>query len=244
METQDEARQRIPLSGYPRLAEEMSDGYAMIFRRYSTISMLNVLRLQAELQDMERSLCDKISKDGCSANPKIRGYRDDFRAMRCAKQQSAKLRARSQTVDGDPLRAEEEQGSEPAQPRDQGQDSRRDGVDQQPPNADEGIDLIVDIGLKLQEYSKSPAWHQTKPLLTADLVDSRGTRVSVEAFQVRKAHQVRNQLRARMAAPRRPRWEFPQWHREDHMGGREQRRFDHTASAESRERHLYALCWR
>jgi hypothetical protein len=55
------------LHGYPKLAALMgSQPTTMIFRRFNNVAILNILRLQAELQDMERSLSKEIARDYAS----------------------------------------------------------------------------------------------------------------------------------------------------------------------------------
>lgn len=55
-----------------------------IFRRFGTLAALNILRLQAELQDMEEELSKIISEDASSTNNvrKVCGFASDFRHMR------------------------------------------------------------------------------------------------------------------------------------------------------------------
>jgi uncharacterized protein DUF6594 len=69
--------------GYPSLAWLMHSypGYA-IFRRFEELNLLYLLRLQAELQDMEHEL-QKIREEDTQSNDPIRMcYVKDFRAMR------------------------------------------------------------------------------------------------------------------------------------------------------------------
>lgn len=145
MERQEQVRQRVPLRGYPKLSELMSlVPETMIFRRYNTVAMLNILRLQAELQVMERSLFDTIERDCGSSDPVIRDSWNDFYEMRLAKQKmlERQLEERSECAD--------RQSSGPEQ-------SQHGGEEEELPRLPDskGIDLISDIGLKLQEYSES-----------------------------------------------------------------------------------------
>jgi hypothetical protein len=69
--------------GYPKLAKLMSaKPSTAIFRRFSTLSVLNVLRMQAELQDLEYQLWKTIEEDIRSNNKAREGYSSDFRLMR------------------------------------------------------------------------------------------------------------------------------------------------------------------
>lgn len=97
--------------GYEKLAGLMSiSSETAIFRRFQVLNVTNLLRLQAELQDMEHELAEIRSDDAQSANPVRSGYILDFRSMRDWKDA------------GDSLQ----------------------------------YDLLVAIGKKLHEYSKSP----------------------------------------------------------------------------------------
>jgi len=69
--------------GYPNLADFMSRSpEAAIFRRFRSIALLNILRLQAELQDMEDELGDIIMEDATSGNDVRERLSCDFKAMR------------------------------------------------------------------------------------------------------------------------------------------------------------------
>ena len=71
------------LIGYPKLARLM--GYSLetvIFRRFKELNMINLLRLQAELQDMEHQLQDIRHDDSQSGDLVRKSYATDFRAMR------------------------------------------------------------------------------------------------------------------------------------------------------------------
>jgi hypothetical protein len=72
-----------PLRGYPRLAEVMShQPELMIFRRFSTIAILNILRLQAELQDLEQELLVILAENDRSSDQEIISLCEDFNLMR------------------------------------------------------------------------------------------------------------------------------------------------------------------
>jgi len=69
--------------GYPSLADFMSRSpEAAIFRRFRSITLLNILRLQAELQDMEEELGEIIFEDATSGNQVRERLSHDFKAMR------------------------------------------------------------------------------------------------------------------------------------------------------------------
>jgi hypothetical protein len=69
--------------GYPSLADFMSRSpEAAIFRRFRSLALLNVLRLQAELQDMEDELGEIIQEDATSGNRVRESFSCDFKAMR------------------------------------------------------------------------------------------------------------------------------------------------------------------
>lgn len=53
-----------------------------IFRRFQALNTTHLLRLQAELQDMERELAEIRSDGSHSADPVCSGYARDFRTMR------------------------------------------------------------------------------------------------------------------------------------------------------------------
>ncbi|KAK8041638.1 hypothetical protein PG993_006161 [Apiospora rasikravindrae] len=74
--------------GYHRLAKQMAiDPDHAIFRRFGELSVLNVLRLQAELHDMEEQLKDTRLEDGESDDQSRKLYAFDFRHMRrCAEE--------------------------------------------------------------------------------------------------------------------------------------------------------------
>lgn len=76
--------------GYPKLAQAMSSSPQMaLFRRFGRLTMLNLLRLQAELQVLEKQLLDTIVEDATAQDGDIedhirRLYSKDFRTMRDA----------------------------------------------------------------------------------------------------------------------------------------------------------------
>lgn len=70
-------------TGYPKLARLMSlEPQTAIFRRFGQLTMLNLLRLQAELHDLERELGEIREEDEKSGDPIRTKYVDDFRMMR------------------------------------------------------------------------------------------------------------------------------------------------------------------
>ena len=69
--------------GYPSLADFMSRSpEAAIFRKFRSIALLNILRLQAELQEMETELDEIILEDVTSGNKVRERLSRDFKAMR------------------------------------------------------------------------------------------------------------------------------------------------------------------
>jgi hypothetical protein len=73
----------LPEPGYPKLANMMGSRPSMaIFRRFRTLSMLNLLRLQAELHDLEHQLFVIIKEDMASKDKVREAYSSDFRLMR------------------------------------------------------------------------------------------------------------------------------------------------------------------
>lgn len=69
--------------GYERLAQLMSRTLeTAIFRRFRALSITNLLRLQAELHDMEHELAEVRSDDAQSGDAVRKGYIYDFRSMR------------------------------------------------------------------------------------------------------------------------------------------------------------------
>ncbi|KAH4014499.1 hypothetical protein HBI70_177620 [Parastagonospora nodorum] len=69
--------------GYPSLAELMhSSPDNAIFRRFGELNMLHLLRLQAELQNMESELQKIREEDSMSNDPIRECYAKDFTAMR------------------------------------------------------------------------------------------------------------------------------------------------------------------
>ena len=109
----EDASSKAVSEGYDKLARLMSlSPETAIFRRFQALNTTNLLRLQAELQDMEHELAGIRGDDNHSKDPVRSGYVRDFRTMRDLKET------------GDSLQ----------------------------------YDLLVDIGKKLQEYSKSPRY--------------------------------------------------------------------------------------
>lgn len=69
--------------GYPKLAHFMSrNPETIIFRRFRSLALLNILRLQAELQSMEMELMDTIADDAKSGDAERESYCLDFNLMR------------------------------------------------------------------------------------------------------------------------------------------------------------------
>ncbi|KAF2229072.1 hypothetical protein EV356DRAFT_456550 [Viridothelium virens] len=69
--------------GYPKLARMMSfSSETTIFRRFRELHMLNLLRLQAELHDMEHELQEIRREDAESNDPVRMDYAQDFHLMR------------------------------------------------------------------------------------------------------------------------------------------------------------------
>ncbi|KAL8878191.1 MAG: hypothetical protein Q9198_003951 [Flavoplaca austrocitrina] len=105
----EDAPSKAVSDGYEKLARLMSlsPGTA-IFRRFQALNTTNLLRLQAELQDMEHELAEIRSDDSHSKDPIRSSYVRDFPTMRDWKDTGASLQ----------------------------------------------YNLLIDIGKKLQEYSK------------------------------------------------------------------------------------------
>ena len=81
----DEPKQ--DLIGYPKLARLMMQSpETAIFRRFKDLNMINLLRLQAELHDMERQLQEIREEDAQSRDPFRSSYATDFRLMRDCKE--------------------------------------------------------------------------------------------------------------------------------------------------------------
>ena len=81
---EEQSRDDSPYSrGYPALADFMSrNPDQTVFRKFSAMALLNILRLQAELQDMEHELHAIILEDSNSGNAVRKKYRLDFKHMR------------------------------------------------------------------------------------------------------------------------------------------------------------------
>jgi hypothetical protein len=79
METTNDASPR----GYPKLAEFMHrNPEVMIFRKFRAVALLNILRIQAELQDMEAELNQTIADDLGAKNAVRNTLSCDFKWMR------------------------------------------------------------------------------------------------------------------------------------------------------------------
>lgn len=71
------------LRGYPKLADFMHrNPEVMIFRKFRAAALLNILRLQAELQEMEEELNETINEDLLAENGVRKILSCDFHAMR------------------------------------------------------------------------------------------------------------------------------------------------------------------
>ena len=69
--------------GYSKLAHFMSQNRdAAIFRRFGLLNMMNLLRLQAELQDLEQQLKEIWKEDREAVSSRRRDFGKDFRTMR------------------------------------------------------------------------------------------------------------------------------------------------------------------
>jgi len=78
-----ETRSDMTLRGYPKLADFMHrNPEVTIFRKFRAAALLNILRLQAELQDMEGELSANITEDLLSKNGVREILSCDFHAMR------------------------------------------------------------------------------------------------------------------------------------------------------------------
>jgi hypothetical protein len=70
------------LEGYPRLADMMERSTeTAIFRRFGALNALNLLRLQAELHDLEHELEEVIKEDFRSKDSIRAGYSTDFKLV-------------------------------------------------------------------------------------------------------------------------------------------------------------------
>lgn len=71
-----------PSSGYPKLASLMAaSAPAAIFRKFGDLQMINVLRLQARLQDLEQEYQDIKAEDVTSGELDRESLVKDFRQM-------------------------------------------------------------------------------------------------------------------------------------------------------------------
>lgn len=81
--TADDQRQPQASKGYPKLAKMMATSdEATIFRQFRDMQILNLLRLQAELQDIERKYHDVRVEDDKDSDQQLRQLSGDFRFMR------------------------------------------------------------------------------------------------------------------------------------------------------------------
>lgn len=72
----------VPPSGYPKLAGLMAaSAPAAIFRKFGELQMINLLRLQARLQDLEQEYRDIRTEDLASDEPGLASLVKDFRQM-------------------------------------------------------------------------------------------------------------------------------------------------------------------
>ena len=79
----DAVQEKHNSDGYPKLARLMSlNAETAIFRRFSELNMINLLRLQAELHDLEHQLQEIRDEDAQSGDPVRSSYTMDFRLMR------------------------------------------------------------------------------------------------------------------------------------------------------------------
>lgn len=71
-----------PPSGYPKLAGLMAvSAPAAIFRKFGELQMINLLRLQARLQNLEQEYQDIRTEDLASNEPGLASLIKDFRQM-------------------------------------------------------------------------------------------------------------------------------------------------------------------
>ena len=81
--TPSTAPEKQHFTGYPKLARLMSRApETTIFRRFNELNLINLLRLQAELQDMEHQLQQIREEDAQSSDQVREFYVTDFRLMR------------------------------------------------------------------------------------------------------------------------------------------------------------------
>ena len=82
----EDAPSKAVSEGYEKLARLMSlSPETAIFRRFQALNTTNLLRLQAELQDMEHELAEIRIDVSHSGDPVRSGYVRDFRTMRDSK---------------------------------------------------------------------------------------------------------------------------------------------------------------
>ncbi|OHE91159.1 hypothetical protein CORC01_13535 [Colletotrichum orchidophilum] len=74
---------RFPERGYGNLANLFARSPEVaIFRKFGYLSMMNLLRLQSELQELEQQLEDTREEDRNSTDPIRREYESSFRTMK------------------------------------------------------------------------------------------------------------------------------------------------------------------
>ncbi|KAL6718891.1 hypothetical protein ACLMJK_003126 [Lecanora helva] len=79
----DASLPKVEETGYAKLASHMNRySETAIFRRFRELNIINLLRLQAELQDMEHQLQDIRNEDAQSGDAVRSSYATDFRLMR------------------------------------------------------------------------------------------------------------------------------------------------------------------
>jgi hypothetical protein len=78
--------------GYHKLAALVGPNFEIaIFRRFSSLNMLNLLSLQAELVDLEVELKDVVLEDEHSDDPERRHFSVDFWKLRRASDHESNL---------------------------------------------------------------------------------------------------------------------------------------------------------
>jgi hypothetical protein len=88
----DASADKEAFDGYPKLAQLMAlHPDAAIVRRFGELNMINLLRLQAELQDMEHQLSEIRREDARSHDGARETYVKDFRLMRDWKEEGDSL---------------------------------------------------------------------------------------------------------------------------------------------------------
>lgn len=101
----DTTTEKPTLEGYPKLARLMSlSRQTAIFRRFGELNMITLLRLQAELVDLEHQLQDLRDEDAQSKDPVRMSYIKDFRLMRDFLESGDSLQYELLVTIGDKLR--------------------------------------------------------------------------------------------------------------------------------------------